>query len=179
LLFGVTGSGKTEVYLRLVEQALLLGRQVLLLVPEINLTPQLEDRVRGRFPGAHVVSLHSELAEAARERNWRSAFAGEADLVLGTRLSIFTPLPRLGADHRRRGARCLVQAAGRHALFGARRCRGPCPPVVHPGAARFGDAVAGKLGQRPGRPLPAADLEGTGQSRRPVCRPCMCSIPAG
>lgn len=96
LLFGVTGSGKTEVYLRLIDQALQLGRQVLLLVPEINLTPQLEDRVRGRFPDRCVVSLHSELAEAARERNWRSAFAGEADLVLGTRLSVFTPLPRLG-----------------------------------------------------------------------------------
>lgn len=96
LLFGVTGSGKTEVYLRLVEQALAAGQQALLLVPEINLTPQLEERVRGRFPERTVVSLHSELNEAARERNWRSAFTGEADIVLGTRLSIFTPMPRLG-----------------------------------------------------------------------------------
>jgi primosomal protein N' (replication factor Y) len=96
LLHGVTGSGKTEVYLRLVEKALALGRQVLLLVPEINLTPQLEERVRARFPDTGVVSLHSELAEAARERNWRAAFAGEASIVLGTRLSIFVPLPRLG-----------------------------------------------------------------------------------
>ena len=96
LLHGVTGSGKTEVYLRLVEQALAAGRQALLLVPEINLTPQLEGRVRARFPEAGVVSLHSELAEAARERNWRAAFAGEASIILGTRLSIFTPMPRLG-----------------------------------------------------------------------------------
>lgn len=96
LLHGVTGSGKTEVYLRLVERALAAGRQVLLLVPEINLTPQLEERVRARFPDTGVVSLHSELAEAARERNWRAALAGEASIVLGTRLSIFTPLPRLG-----------------------------------------------------------------------------------
>ena len=96
LLHGVTGSGKTEVYLRLVEQALAAGRQALLLVPEINLTPQLEGRVRARFPDADVVSLHSELAEAARERNWRAAFTGEASIILGTRLSIFTPLPRLG-----------------------------------------------------------------------------------
>jgi primosomal protein N' (replication factor Y) len=96
LLHGVTGSGKTEVYLRLVERALLAGKQVLLLVPEINLTPQLEGRVRARFADASVVSLHSELAEAARERNWLAAFAGEADIVLGTRLAIFTPLPRLG-----------------------------------------------------------------------------------
>ena len=96
LLHGVTGSGKTEVYLRLVEQAMAAGRQALLLVPEINLTPQLEGRVRARFPEAGVVSLHSELAEAARERNWRAAFSGEANIILGTRLSIFTPLPRLG-----------------------------------------------------------------------------------
>lgn len=96
LLFGVTGSGKTEVYLRLVEQVLALGRQVLLLVPEINLTPQLEERVRGRFPTREVVSLHSELAEAARERNWLAAFGGQAEIVLGTRLAVFTPMPRLG-----------------------------------------------------------------------------------
>ena len=96
LLHGVTGSGKTEVYLRLVERALAAGRQALLLVPEINLTPQLEERVRARFPQQTVVALHSELAEAARERNWRAAFAGRADIVLGTRLAIFTPLPRLG-----------------------------------------------------------------------------------
>jgi primosomal protein N' (replication factor Y) len=96
LLHGVTGSGKTEVYLRLIERMLAAGRQVLLLVPEINLTPQLEGRVRARFPESMVVSLHSELAEAARERNWRAAFSGEAAIVLGTRLAIFTPLPRLG-----------------------------------------------------------------------------------
>lgn len=96
LLHGVTGSGKTEVYLRLIERALADGKQVLLLVPEINLTPQLEGRVRARFPDTGVVSLHSELAEAARERNWRAAFAGEASIVLGTRLSIFTPMPHLG-----------------------------------------------------------------------------------
>ncbi len=96
LLFGVTGSGKTEVYLRLIERALASGRQALVLVPEINLTPQLEARVSARFPGEKVVSLHSELAEAARERNWRAAFAGEASIVLGTRLAVFTPLPRLG-----------------------------------------------------------------------------------
>ena len=96
LLFGVTGSGKTEVYLRLIEQALAAKRQVLLLVPEINLTPQLESRVRERFPDCEVVALHSELAEAARERHWRAAIAGEAGIVLGTRLAVFTPMPRLG-----------------------------------------------------------------------------------
>lgn len=96
LLYGITGSGKTEVYLRLVEAALATGRQALLLVPEINLTPQLEERVRRRFPGVGLVSLHSELTEAARTRHWKAAFKGEARIVLGTRLSVFTPLPDLG-----------------------------------------------------------------------------------
>ncbi|MEI7429775.1 MAG: primosomal protein N' [Betaproteobacteria bacterium] len=96
LLHGVTGSGKTEVYLRLVERALASGKQVLLLVPEINLTPQLEARVGARFPTAGMVSLHSELSEAARTRNWRAALDGSARIVLGTRLAIFTPMPELG-----------------------------------------------------------------------------------
>ena len=96
LLHGVTGSGKTEVYLRLVERALAAGRQVLLLVPEINLTPQLEARVAARFPDAGLTSLHSELTEAARTRNWRAALDGSARIVLGTRLAVFTPLPDLG-----------------------------------------------------------------------------------
>ena len=96
LLHGVTGSGKTEVYLRLVERALAAGRQALLLVPEINLTPQLEARVAARFPGAGLTSLHSELTEAARTRNWRAAFDGTARIVLGTRLAVFTPMPDLG-----------------------------------------------------------------------------------
>jgi primosomal protein N' (replication factor Y) len=96
LLHGVTGSGKTEVYLRLVEQALSVGQQVLLLVPEINLTPQLEARVAARFPSAGLVSLHSELTDAARTRNWRAALDGSARIVLGTRLAVFTPMPDLG-----------------------------------------------------------------------------------
>ena len=96
LLHGVTGSGKTEVYLRLVERALAAGQQALLLVPEINLTPQLEGRIAARFPEAGLVSLHSELTEAARSRNWRAALEGQARIVLGTRLAVFTPLPQLG-----------------------------------------------------------------------------------
>ena len=96
LLHGVTGSGKTEVYLRLVARALAAGQQALLLVPEINLTPQLEARVAARFPDAGLVSLHSELTEAARTRNWKAALDGTARIVLGTRLAIFTPLPELG-----------------------------------------------------------------------------------
>lgn len=96
LLQGVTGSGKTEVYLRLAEHTLAAGRQVLMLVPEIALTPQLEARVASRFPFANVVSLHSGQAAGARSRGFVQAMEGSAEIVLGTRLSVFTPLPRLG-----------------------------------------------------------------------------------
>jgi primosomal protein N' (replication factor Y) len=96
LLHGVTGSGKTEVYLRAIETVLAAGRQALMLVPEIALTPQLEQRVSDRFPAAHVVSAHSGVADAARARGFLDALEGRADIVLGTRLSVFLPLPRLG-----------------------------------------------------------------------------------
>ena len=96
LLHGVTGSGKTEVYLRAAEAALARGQQALVLVPEINLTPQLEARFAERFPGHRLVSLHSALTPAQRLKNWMLAHLGVADLVLGTRLAVFAPLPRLG-----------------------------------------------------------------------------------
>ncbi|MBL8347572.1 MAG: primosomal protein N' [Rubrivivax sp.] len=96
LLHGVTGSGKTEVYLRATSQALQAGRQVLVLVPEINLTPQLEARFAERFPGRVMASLHSALTPAQRLRHWLLAHEGRADLVLGTRLAVFASLPRLG-----------------------------------------------------------------------------------
>ena len=96
LLHGVTGSGKTEVYLREAERALDAGRQALVMVPEINLTPQLEARFAERFPGRQMVSLHSGLTPAQRLRHWLLAHLGHADLVLGTRLAVFAPLPRLG-----------------------------------------------------------------------------------
>ncbi len=96
LLHGVTGSGKTEVYLRLAAHMLAQGHQVLMLVPEIALTPQLEQRVAQRFAAANVVSLHSALADGARSRGFVQALTGRADIVLGTRLAVFAPLPRLG-----------------------------------------------------------------------------------
>lgn len=101
LLFGVTGSGKTEVYLRAAEAALAAGRQVLVLVPEINLTPQLEARFTERFAALlpeplAIVSLHSALTPAQRLQNWLAAHLGRARLVLGTRLAVFASLPDLG-----------------------------------------------------------------------------------
>jgi len=96
LLHGVTGSGKTEIYLRAAADALARGQQALVLVPEINLTPQLEHRFAQRFAGRHIVSLHSALTPAQRLRHWLAAHLGLADLVLGTRLAVFASMPRLG-----------------------------------------------------------------------------------
>lgn len=96
LLFGVTGSGKTEVYLQTIARLLMQERQALILVPEINLTPQLEASFRARFPRATIVSLHSRLNDTERAVGWLAAMRGEADIVLGTRLAVFTPMPRLG-----------------------------------------------------------------------------------
>jgi primosomal protein N' (replication factor Y) (superfamily II helicase) len=96
LLHGVTGSGKTEVYLHAAEEVLASGRQALVLVPEINLTPQLEARFAARFPQHRLVSLHSGLTPVQRLRHWLLAHLGRADIVLGTRMGVFAPLPRLG-----------------------------------------------------------------------------------
>ncbi|WPL14685.1 MULTISPECIES: primosomal protein N' [Thiorhodovibrio] len=95
LLDGITGSGKTEVYLRLIGDALELGCQILVLVPEIGLTPQLEQRLRARIPAPMVV-LHSGLSEREREDHWLQAARGSARVLLGTRSAIFPPLPELG-----------------------------------------------------------------------------------
>lgn len=96
LLHGITGSGKTEVYIRLLQSLLANNEdQALVLVPEINLTPQLEARFRTRLPDFPLVSLHSNLGESERLQNWRLAQSGAARIVIGTRLSVFTPMPRL------------------------------------------------------------------------------------
>ena len=96
LLLGITGSGKTEVYLHVMTTVLERNRQVLLLVPEIALTPQLESLVIARFPEVMVSTLHSGLADGERAERWQAARSGRARIVLGTRLSVFTPLPDLG-----------------------------------------------------------------------------------
>ena len=96
LLHGITGSGKTEVYMRLMQYVLdNKDAQVLVLVPEINLTPQLEARFRSRLANFTLVSLHSSLSESERLHNWQLAQSGAAQIIIGTRLSIFTPLPKL------------------------------------------------------------------------------------
>ena len=96
LLYGVTGSGKTEVYMQILQQVLQKpDSQALILVPEINLTPQLEARFRQRFPHIPLVTLHSHLSDGERLHHWHQAQTGRARIVIGTRLSVFTPMPKL------------------------------------------------------------------------------------
>ncbi len=94
LLYGVTGSGKTEVYLRAISAAIAADGQALVLVPEIALTPQLVERFRRRFSSG-VVSLHSALTDAERRDAWRAAYSGKARIIIGTRSAVFTSLPKL------------------------------------------------------------------------------------
>src|SRR5690606_13889107 len=96
LLHGVTGSGKTEVYLHAIAQVLARGQQALVLVPEISLTPQLEARFRQAFPATRLALLHSGLEDVARTSAWLDAARGDAGIVLGTRLALLAPIPRLG-----------------------------------------------------------------------------------
>lgn len=96
LLYGITGSGKTEVYLSLIEKVLRKNHQILVLVPEISLTPQLIKRFIKRFPSTPIVALHSQLSDKTRFSAWYEASIGHAKIVIGARLGIFTPLPNLG-----------------------------------------------------------------------------------
>ncbi|HVY81990.1 MAG TPA: primosomal protein N' [Steroidobacteraceae bacterium] len=95
ILHGITGSGKTEVYLQVVERVLARGQRALVLVPEIGLTPQLVSRFRERFKSPLAV-LHSGLTDGERLQAWRSAYTGHARVVLGTRSAVFAPVPELG-----------------------------------------------------------------------------------
>ncbi len=95
LLHGVTGSGKTEVYIRAMERIKKLGRRSLVLIPEISLTPQLLDRLNARFPNK-VGLLHSALTAAERWAEWREIARGAVDVVVGARSAVFAPIPDLG-----------------------------------------------------------------------------------
>ena len=96
LLYGITGSGKTEVYFDAMEKVLAQGRQVLFLLPEINLTPQLLKRVENRFADVPTAVLHSQMAAGRRTQDYLRAMLGQAKLVIGTRLAVFTPMDDIG-----------------------------------------------------------------------------------
>jgi primosomal protein N' (replication factor Y) len=128
ILDGVTGSGKTEVYLRLMQDLLASNKQILVLVPEIGLTPQLVSRLRTRLGIAPAV-LHSGLTDMERLQAWRQARSGAAQLVVGTRSAVFTPLPEVGLivvdeehDHSFKQQEGLRYSARDLAIARAKRC---------------------------------------------------------
>jgi primosomal protein N' (replication factor Y) (superfamily II helicase) len=162
LLYGVTGSGKTEVYLRIIAAAIADGGQALVLVPEIALTPQLVDRFQRRF-SAGVVALHSGLTGSERRDAWRAAHTGQARIIIGTRSAVFTSLPKLALivvdeehDASYKQHEGFRYSARDLAVVRARRAR---VPVVlgsaTPSLETLENAVAGRyarhtLPQRPG-----------------------------
>ncbi len=168
LLHGVTGSGKTEVYVHLMHRMLEQGGQVLLLVPEINLTPQLEQYFRSRFPDAEIASLHSGLAEGERAQNWLRAQSGRARIVLGTRLAAFAPMPQLALiivdeehDSSYKQQEGLRYSARDVAIFRASQAGAPVVlGSATPSLESWYNAQSGRyrLLQLPGRALPTARL---------------------
>ena len=187
LLHGVTGSGKTEVYLAAVEAARVDGLQALVLVPEISLTPQLVERFARRF-GGRLAVLHSRLTELERAQQWWRARRGEVDLVVGSRSAVFAPLPRLGLvcvdeegsssykqDRTPRYdagwvARRLAELAGARLLLGS-----ATPSVATYREAETGALALAELPQRIGGGLPEVELvdmrqEPEAGNRSPVSR---------
>lgn len=171
LLFGVTGSGKTTVYARTMRRCLARGEQVLMLVPEINLTPQLEASLGADLGQAKVVVLHSGLPAAERARRWQAAASGSADVVVGTRLAAFTPMPRLGlivVDEEHDSSFKQEEGLRYHARdVLIWRARNRAVPVVLGSAtpvletlhnAQSGRYSMLRLVERPTGPMPAIDL---------------------
>ncbi len=149
VLFGVTGSGKTEVYLRAIAAAAEAGRQSIVLVPEIALTPQTVRRFRERFE--RVAVLHSALTDAERRRQWRAIRAGKADVIIGPRSAVFAPVPRLGLivlDEEHETSFKQQSAPRYHARAVAReRARRANSPVILGSATPSLEAWAGAHGR--------------------------------
>jgi primosomal protein N' (replication factor Y) len=179
LLHGVTGSGKTEVYLRAVAEALETGRQALVAVPEITLTHQIVARLRGRF-GDRLAVLHSGLARGERLAQWQRLRAGATPIAVGARSALFAPLENLGVIvvdeehdpaykneegfryHARDIARRRADAAGCPLVLGS-----ATPALETRHAAEQGDLVRLRLPRRiAGRPLPAVEIVDLVQERR-------------
>jgi primosomal protein N' (replication factor Y) len=178
VLHGVTGSGKTEVYLRAIERTLGLGKRALVLVPEISLTPQLAARFAGRF-GSQVAVLHSGLADSARKDAFRRIQRGEVAIALGARSAVFAPVDQLGIVivdeehdpsfkqeegvryHGRDVALVRARAAGAVALLGS----------ATPSIETFAAAKDGRLGlielpeRATARPLPSVEVVDLKQHR--------------
>ena len=155
LLHGVTGSGKTEIYLRAIEEVVRQGKEALVLVPEISLTPQTIARFQGRCGETAV--LHSHLGDAERGGHWRRVAAGQVQVVVGARSAVFAPARKLGLIVIDEEHESTLQAGIDAALPRPRRGGDARAAGKHPDPARLGHAVAGKLAQRPARPVHAVD----------------------
>jgi len=133
LLHGVTGSGKTEVYLRCIEQCLLLNKQAIILVPEISLTPQTVGRFQTRF-GDDIAVLHSRLSHGERFDEWKRIRIGQAKVVVGARSAVFAPLPKLGViiiDEEHEGSYQSEHSPRYHATeIALHRCAQNAAPLV-------------------------------------------------
>jgi primosomal protein N' (replication factor Y) len=170
LLHGVTGSGKTEVYIRAIQEVLSYGRQAIVLVPEISLTPQTRSRFESRF--AQVAVLHSHLSDAERHWHWERIARGEVSVVVGARSAVFAPTPRLGLIvideehdssfkqgespryHAREVARRRAELEGIPLVLGS-----ATPSLESWMAARRGSVQLVELPRRvSGRPLPAVEV---------------------
>jgi len=170
LVHGVTGSGKTEVYIRAIEEVLSYGRQAIVLVPEISLTPQTRSRFESRF--AQVAVLHSHLSDAERHWHWERIARGEVEVVVGARSAVFAPTPRLGLiviDEEHDSSFKQAEAPRYHAREVARRraelegiplVLGSATPSLESWmAARRGRFQLVQLPHRvSGRPLPAVEV---------------------
>ncbi len=186
LLFGVTGSGKTEVYLRSIKECVAAGRQALVLVPEIALTPQTVARFRGWFD--RVAVLHSALTDAERRRQWKSIRAGGADVVIGPRSAVFAPVPRLGLVvvdeehepsfkqqsqpryHARDVAVERARRAGAVVLLGS-----ATPSLESAQAASVGEYELLRLPTRVGASLPRVEIVDMLEEERETKRPSLLS----
>jgi primosomal protein N' (replication factor Y) len=186
LLHGVTGSGKTEVYLRAIRECVAGGRQAIVLVPEIALTPQTVARFRGWFE--RVAVLHSALTDAERRRQWRSIRAGQADVVIGPRSAVFAPVPRLGLTvideehepsfkqqsapryHAREVALERARRAGAVVLLGS-----ATPSLESRHEAEIGASELLPLPARVGASLPRVEIVDLVEEERETKRPSMLS----
>ena len=162
LLHGVTGSGKTEVYLRAIAHAVELGKQAIYLVPEISLTPQTVGLVNERFPGRAAV-LHHRLTDRERFDQWWRIRDGLADVVVGPRSALFAPAFNLGLDHRGRGARTSLQAGGVPAVLPRpRRRAGAGPTLRGRGRDGVGDARCSHVPRCSAGTPPLVGIAGSG-----------------
>ena len=169
LLDGVTGSGKTEVYLQAIAACLARGRQALVLVPEIGLTPQLLARFRARL-GVPVHALHSGLGDSERARTWAAAWRGEARVIVGTRSAVFTPLPDAGlviVDEEHDGSYKQFDGIRYHARdFALVRAKALDVPIVLGSATPSLESLHNALG---GRHVHLRLPQRAGDARPPTC----------